>query len=240
VFGGLVALTNSSVVSQVRLNPQLVRFDPLIIPPAGTFDATTPNNWPAMAKLVSGINNERANTNRHAAKVFERLGDILSVPALSFGDPIFVPNDPAATPPRAGIYYWTNVSPFINFGVTALAGRSDSVPQPDSDQLKYTLNDAATEWLPQQVMSLLRLGDPRFVIYSYGQALRPADGSVFTSSGPFFGMVTNYQIAAEVAMRAVVRVDGSPDPTKTNTFLLPAKRYPPRILVESFNLLPPD
>ncbi len=66
------------------------------------------------------------------------------------------------------------------------------------------------EWLPQQAMSLLRVSDsPRYVIYSYGQTLKPAPNGISTASGAFFGMVTNYQVVAEAATRAVVRFNGT-------------------------------
>ena len=62
------------------------------------------------------------------------------------------------------------------------------------------------EWLPQQTMSLLRCSSsPRYVIYCYGQALKPAPNCIYTGSGPYFGMVTNYQVVSEIATRAVVR-----------------------------------
>ena len=83
------------------------------------------------------------------------------------------------------------------------------------------------EWLPQQVMSLLRVSnEPRYVIYCYGQTLKPAPGGIVTG-GSNFGMVTNYQVTAESAARAVIRVED-------------AKTTHPHIVVESFNLLPPD
>jgi hypothetical protein len=88
------------------------------------------------------------------------------------------------------------------------------------------ISDAMYEWLPQQVMSLLRAGPPRYVIYCYGQALKPAPNSLVTG-GTYFGMCTNYQVVAESAARAVVRVDG-------------AGTSAPRVVVESFNPLPPD
>jgi arginine/lysine/ornithine decarboxylase len=75
-------------------------------------------------------------------------------------------------------------------------------------------------------MSLLREGSPRYVIYCYGQALKPAPNSLVTG-GTYFGMCTNYQVVAESAARAVVRVDGAGTPT-------------PHVVVESFNPLPPD
>jgi hypothetical protein len=93
---------------------------------------------------------------------------------------------------------------------------------------KALLNDAVVERIPQQILGLLHGGEqpPRFVIYSYGQALKPAPRSFYMGSGPFFGLCTNYQITAEVATRTVVRIDGAPNK--------------PRTVIESFSVLPPD
>ncbi|HEU5124490.1 MAG TPA: hypothetical protein VFW05_10545 [Verrucomicrobiae bacterium] len=104
----------------------------------------------------------------------------------------------------------------------------------------FGINDTVMERIPQQIMSLLSFShSPRFVIYSYGQTLRPAEGSVIRSFGQFYGMCTNYQITAETATRAVVRVEGSLNPADRNNSDQ-SRRYPPRIVVEQFNLLPPD
>jgi hypothetical protein len=93
---------------------------------------------------------------------------------------------------------------------------------------RAVINDAVVERIPQQILGLLHGGEqpPRFVIYSYGQALKPATHSIYMGSGAFFGLCTNYQITAEVATRAVVRVEGAPSK--------------PRTVIESFNILPPD
>ena len=89
-----------------------------------------------------------------------------------------------------------------------------------------TLSDEVLERIPQQIMSLLNFSHtPRFVVYSYGQTLHPAEQSIVTS-GPFVGLCTNYQVTAETATRAVVRVEGAPEN--------------PHIVVEQFNVLPPD
>jgi hypothetical protein len=91
------------------------------------------------------------------------------------------------------------------------------------------LSDAVVERIPQQILGLLHGPEqpPRFVIYSYGQALKPAGPrSFYTGSGGYFGLCTNYQITAEMATRAVVRVDGPPSK--------------PRPVIETFNVLPPD
>ena len=115
-------------------------------------------------------------------------------------------------------------------------------------------NDEMYEWLPQQTMSLLRCSSsPRYVIYCYGQALKPAPNSVYTGSdhnGAFFGMVTNYQIVSEIATRAVVRFGSSltnvivPVVTTgglfTGNYVSQAVVTNNNAVIESFNVLPPD
>jgi len=126
-------------------------------------------------------------------------------------------------------------SPFLNW--------NDTVQQVNG------VSDEMYEWLPEQVMSLLHVSDtPRYVIYSYGQTLKPAPNGIYTGSGPFFGMVTNYQVVAEAATRAVVRFNG----TRVNSVVLtnPAPNVyywitVPSVtnntaVIEQFNVLPAD
>jgi hypothetical protein len=112
----------------------------------------------------------------------------------------------------------TVASPFLNTNIPpSIAGFANP---------NYMLNDAAYERIPQQILGLLKCDHtPRFVVYSFGQALKPADHSLVTSSS-FFGLCTNYQIMAEAATRAVIRIDGAP--------------ANPHAVIESFNVLPPD
>ncbi len=96
-----------------------------------------------------------------------------------------------------------------------------------SKQLRY-VNDQIYEWIPQQIMSLLKGGDldqPKFVIYSYGQSLKPAEHSLITS-GAYQGLCTNYQITAEVVTKTVVRIEGAP--------------ANPHAIIESYNVLPAE
>jgi hypothetical protein len=112
------------------------------------------------------------------------------------------------------------------------------------------INDEMYEWLPQQTMSLLRVsGSPRYVIYCYGQALKPAPNSIYTGGGQFFGMVTNYQVVSEIATRAVVRfassVTNNVVPVFTNgfftgNFVSQAVVTNNNAVIERFNILPPD
>ncbi len=100
--------------------------------------------------------------------------------------------------------------------------------------------DSDYERIPQQILSLLQLGEPRFVVYAWGQSLKPArrnpDGSgpsIVTAAGPDKGLCLNYQITGEMATRSVVRVEFERDPvTKEIDY------RKPHAVVESFNILP--
>ena len=121
-------------------------------------------------------------------------------------------------------------SPFLNW--------NDAVQQVNG------ISDEMYEWLPEQAMSLLRVSDsPRYVIYSYGQTLKPAPNGISTGSGPFFGMVTNYQVVAEAATRAVVRFDGTRVDTLSNDVVDAKWIVVPSVtnnqaVIEQFNVLP--
>lgn len=100
------------------------------------------------------------------------------------------------------------------------------------------MTDAVYERIPQQILGLLKGPDePRFVIYAYGQALKPADRSLVTS-GPFLGLCTNYQVVAEAATRTVVRIEGAPQYRRP--YGPQDKLNNLRAVIESFNVLPPE
>jgi hypothetical protein len=100
----------------------------------------------------------------------------------------------------------------------------------------YVLKDIDYERIPDQILSLLKMGEPRFVIYAFGQSLKPE------FIDPKTGVALNYQITGEVSTRAVVRVDYDPLPiTDRND---PQYGKPdinrPHVVVENFNILPPE
>ena len=72
------------------------------------------------------------------------------------------------------------------------------------------VSDEVLERLPQQVLSLLRADEPRFVIYSFGQTLKPAPNAVNLRPGPLYGIATNYTITGEYVTKSVLRLDGDP------------------------------
>ena len=108
----------------------------------------------------------------------------------------------------------TEYSPFLN-----LSG----------NQRASGISDELYEWIPQQMMGLVRYGDPRYVLYCYGQALRPAPNAMVTA-GTYVGMYTNYQVVAETAVRAVIKVDKHIAGNGTNY----------STSVKTFNVLPAD
>jgi hypothetical protein len=129
---------------------------------------------------------------------------------------------------------FTERSPFLNWN--------------DALQQINGISDEMYEWLPQQTMSLLRCADsPRYVIYCYGQALKPAPNGIYTGGDNFFGMVTNYQVVSEIATRAVVRF-GSMLTNVVSSANISGNIYwftAPVVtnnnaVIESFNILPPD
>ena len=147
----------------------------------------------------------------------------------------------ANTNPAAGPVFPNNV--FRSLGdILATPQLSMQSPFLNTNTLQSIgsgLSDEVMERIPQQIMGLLTLShSPRFVVYSYGQTLQPADRSRVLG-GPFNLLCTNYQITAETATRAVIRVEGSPDSRYATTPDPYGNKYPPRIVVEQYNVLPP-
>jgi hypothetical protein len=185
-------------------------------------------NLAAWSAILSGVLVNR-DTNANGFTRIEPAG---------YYDP-FGPTN--ALPPLVKIVNGINLarSNPTNFPSGVFAGRGDILSAPELTVASpyVSTNQVQPDWvyerIPQQIMGLLRGGDepPRFVIYAFGQALKPAEHSLVTASGPFFGMCTNYQVTAESVIRAVVRVDNAPTPRAPNNV--------PRVYVESFNVLPP-
>jgi hypothetical protein len=87
--------------------------------------------------------------------------------------------------------------------------------------------DEEVEAIPQQIAGLIKLGQPRFVVYSWGQALKPKD-IYFGSQTNLFNLCTNYQITGEYLTRTVCHVVGNP---VTGNL---------KLQVDAFNILPAD
>jgi hypothetical protein len=120
---------------------------------------------------------------------------------------------------------------FTNLGeVLSAPGLSDLSPylSPSAIQRQRAITEDMLEQIPTQILSLLKVDEPRVVIYAFGQSLKPAPHSLSTSA-TYYNMCTNYQVTGEVVTKTVLRVEGSPfDP-----------KEPLKTIVESFNVLPP-
>ena len=92
-------------------------------------------------------------------------------------------------------------------------------------QIASGISDAAYEWIPRQTLSLLTIGKPRYMIYAYGQALKPAERSIVFNTG-YENMVTNYLVMGEYVTRSLIRLEGS----ITN----------PVVVLEKFDVLPSE
>ncbi|MEO6183193.1 MAG: hypothetical protein ABIP71_08885, partial [Verrucomicrobiota bacterium] len=151
-----------------------------------------------LKNLTAELNALRTNK---VSGVFESIGEILAAPSLSV----------AINPTTGAIFS----SPFLNL-------------TNDVAQRKFGMTDEAYERIPQQLMSLLKLGEPRFVVFCYGQSLKPANNSLVLNppDKSLFGLCTNYQITGEVVTRTALRVEG----TVQN----------PKVVIESYNILPAD
>jgi hypothetical protein len=101
---------------------------------------------------------------------------------------------------------------FEPYGVFAHAGRLLATPEltlaSPFVNTNNLVNDFVLERIPQQILSLVRSDEPRYVVYSFGQTLKEAPGSLYLSSGPFYKLCTNYQVRAEFATKSVIRIEG--------------------------------
>jgi hypothetical protein len=88
-----------------------------------------------------------------------------------------------------------------------------------------TPNDEMVERIPQQTLGLLKLGLPQFVIYSWGQSLKPKN-LYSTGSGNLQNICTNYEITGEYLTRTVCHIVSDPAAAS------------PRIVIDNFNIEP--
>jgi hypothetical protein len=80
----------------------------------------------------------------------------------------------------------TTTSPF-------LGGNAATVPG---------VTDEMVERIPQQTLSLLKVGEPQFAIFAWGQALKPK-GPPYLGSGANANTYTNYEITGEFLSRTI-------------------------------------
>jgi hypothetical protein len=85
-------------------------------------------------------------------------------------------------------------------GASALTTASSFLVENSGGAAVYP--DEIVERIPQQTLSLLKVGEPQFVIFAWGQAIKPK-GQPYLVSGLNYGMYTNYEITGECLTRTV-------------------------------------
>jgi len=258
LFSGVVSLSNNvpdSSITNLSVPVQHQTTPPgnsyWIIQPAGPNGINSPLGW-----LVAGINKARTNvilypTNVSPLRIFTHTGDENELVVSHDGTNAFsFIRFPGQTFRHVGdilaVPQLTQESPFLH-----LSNYVNNAWVEDLAQKTNGISDEMYEWLPQQTMSLLRCSSsPRYVIYCYGQTLKPAPNGIYMGSD-HFGLVTNYQVVSETATRAVVRFGSTltniPAPLAywtngvyvTNWYSLPVLTNN-NAVIEQFNLLPPD
>jgi hypothetical protein len=92
----------------------------------------------------------------------------------------------------------------------------------------FPITDELVERIPQETLGLLKLGRPQFVIYAWGQSLRPKN--LYSGNNAALNNVcTNYEITGEFLTRTVCHVEGTNNTASS-----------PRIVIDSYNIEPGD
>jgi hypothetical protein len=87
-------------------------------------------------------------------------------------------------------------------GTPALTTTSPYVSNLVAQAQTSGVTDQMVERIPQQTLSLLRVGEPQFAIYAWGQSLRPK-GPPYLGTGPNVNTYTNYEITGEFLTRTI-------------------------------------
>jgi hypothetical protein len=120
------------------------------------------------------------------------------------------------------VYRSTNANGLFHKIGEVLAAPALTVKSPFLTNLTATtVSDQVVERIPQQIMGLLKVGEPQFVIYAWGESLRTKN--LYLSS-PNNNLCTNYEITGEFLSRTICHV------VHTNG--------PPRMVVDSYNVEP--
>jgi hypothetical protein len=203
-------------------------------------DTYPTNDW-AIADLFTTAPNDNAargllsvnNTNYAAWAAV--LSGVMALTNINGGVPIdptnvyaFVDGTYPAINPTNGINYIrsANVNGLFHKIGQILQAPTLTVASPFVTNALATPNsglysDEVVERIPQQIMGLLKVGEPQFVIYAWGESLRPKNIYLGT---PNTGLCTNYEITGEYLSRMVCHV--------VHTNLVP------KIVVDSYNIEP--
>jgi hypothetical protein len=128
--------------------------------------------------------------NNGVLGTLQNFTNLVDVNSLYYGINAYRTNQPNGIFHKVGYILGasalTTTSPF-------LGGNAAAVPD---------LTDDMVERIPQQTLSLLKVGEPQFVIFAWGQALKPK-GPPYLGAGANANTYTNYEITGEFLTRTV-------------------------------------
>ena len=210
VLGGvIVPETAVTPIQALRVTPPDRGYDPALITPGSAQFATI------VRSIIEAHTNQfeiMANPNpRHPS------GPNIIVPKTNF-----VSGQPAAMFEHMGDVLGAPALSVQNPYIRGWLGPVQSA------YVQNVWTDQAIEYIPQQILSLLRRDEPRFVVYAFGQSLKPAPGSLSTDAD-YYHLCTNYQITGEVITKTTFRVEGRPR----------SRSEPLKTVVEKYEILPP-
>ena len=172
---------------------------------ADLFEARLIQEQPAIAPNARGLYVANAEAFKGLLSVNQTYpaawAAVLSAVSLP-GNPRIAPNDGKSQLLIQGINAHRN----LYYGNQPYPTRGEILRVPEltdaSPYLSSTSAESTFEAVPQQILSLLREDEePIFVIYSFIQAIKPAQGGI----DPSTGMCNNYSVKSEFAARTVVR-----------------------------------
>ena len=171
---------------------------------ADLFEARLIQEQPAIAPNARGLYVANAEAFKGLLSVNQTYpaawAAVLSAVSLP-GNPRIAPNDGKSQLLIQGINAHRN----LYYGNQPYPTRGEILRVPEltdaSPYLSSTSAESTFEAVPQQILSLLREDEePIFVIYSFIQAIKPAQGGIDPA-----GMCNNYSVKSEFAARTVVR-----------------------------------
>lgn len=178
---------------------------PTVLDPAGG------NGSSYLHRIVAGYTNAQGQAVRGIVSGFVHTNGWPGDPVVEVG--VGPDGNPVRQPrPRRSLPRFRSVGEICS--VETLSAGSplleNILPDPNNPDRPFRpVPDEVVERIPQQILSLLKAEEPRYVVYSWAQTLRPAAGAVVTAPGPFFGMATNYVVTGEFATKTVLRFEGS-------------------------------
>jgi len=192
----------SGVPALRRLNSDGTNLVATVLDPAGG------NGLSFLQKIVAGYTNNGVFRHGIASGFIHTNGwpgDPLVTVTGTDGKPLTIPKARRSLPRFRSVGEICSIET-LSVGSPLL----ENVEYDEANPARFrAVPDEVVERIPQQILSLLKAEEPRYVVYSWAQTLKPAPGAVVTAPGRFFGLSTNYVVTGEFATKTVLRFEGA-------------------------------